>query len=145
MGSRNRKPSANGNRELPNSANKSPVEKAVRMEAKWVQLADRQALHPIQWLSPQALGGCSTGWRNEARVGWKAPSSVTTQSQPLGTEGCPGRGSGGGPQLSPGLKVWGMEVTVCSHLSRALLNHQPGLPLEFRDENEVFFRVPTGG
>lgn len=34
MGSRNRKPSADGNRELPNSANKSPVEKAVRTEAK---------------------------------------------------------------------------------------------------------------
>lgn len=35
---------------------KSPVEKGSRTEAKGVQPADGWALHPLQWLSPHALG-----------------------------------------------------------------------------------------
>ena len=65
MCSRNRKPSADGNRELPNSANKSPVEKAVDRKRRGCSLQTAGAKHPLQWLSPHVWAGRGSHWVEE--------------------------------------------------------------------------------
>lgn len=95
MGSKNRKPSAGGNRELPNSANKSPVEKAVRTEAKGGSCRPPGAApHPMAF--PSRLGGVPLGRGRKPGPDGEPPLLQQPASQPLGTEGCP-RGSLVGP------------------------------------------------
>lgn len=69
MGSRNGKPSANGSRELPNSASKTLLEKAVRTEAKGCGLQTARCCTPFDgfpltpWRGGAPLGG-------ERKPGW---------------------------------------------------------------------------
>ena len=79
MGSRNRKPSADGNRELPNSANKSPVEKAVEQKRRGCNLQTAGRCTPFHGFPLMPCRGASTRLGKKARVGQEAPTSAATQ------------------------------------------------------------------
>ena len=67
--SRNRKPSADGNRELPNSANKSPVEKAVDRKRRGAPCRPPGAAPPSMAF-PSRLGGEGAPLGGGRKPGW---------------------------------------------------------------------------
>lgn len=91
--SRNRKPSADGNRGLPNSANKSPVEKAVDRKRRGAPCRPLGAAPPSMAF-PSRLGGEGAPLGGGRKPGWDR--NVHFFSNPevslLGLEGRPGVG-----------------------------------------------------
>ena len=137
MCSRNRKPSADGNRELPNSANKSPVEKAVDRKRRGCSLQTAGAMHPLQWLSPHVWAGRGRHWVEEGSQGGMGTSTSAAIPKPASWDLRVALGWGwrwGESPVDPWGEQRGRRGDCVVSLSLAPSHRQPGWPWEFRDE-----------